>query len=218
MPMDLRAWNQKLEAHFSELARIRKDTPVFALEHDLTPTEIQELSEGVRAHICRSYPLHDHMLVWIVYATEIGYGYAGDEYWQTFEEQTPGCDSSLAGLASGRFRRLPKEVCGGQANRAVGKAVLDHRLAHHTRDPPTRSATTPRPSSLRFSIQVLSRTLRRTTTPGGPHRGPELANLRTLPELRTGTGARRPDRRRAPSSGEGRLQPVAPLDDTPTYR
>ena len=90
MPMDLRAWNQKLEAHFCELARGRKDIPVFALEHGLAPTEIQELSEGVRAHIRRLCPLPDHRLVWIVYATEIGYGYAGDEYWQTFEEQTPG--------------------------------------------------------------------------------------------------------------------------------
>ncbi len=90
MPMDLRAWNQKLESHFSELARIRKDIPVFALEHGLTPTEVQELSEGVRAHIRQLRPLHDHMLAWIVYATEIGYDYAGDEYWQTFEKQTPG--------------------------------------------------------------------------------------------------------------------------------
>jgi hypothetical protein len=32
----------------------------------------------------------DHALAWIVYAAEIGYGYSGDEYWQTFEEQTPG--------------------------------------------------------------------------------------------------------------------------------
>jgi hypothetical protein len=90
MPMDLKAWNQKLEVHFSELARDRKDIPVFALEHGLTPTEVQELSKGVCAHILRSYPLPDHRLVWIVYATEIGYNYAGDQYWQTFEKQTPG--------------------------------------------------------------------------------------------------------------------------------
>lgn len=28
-------------------------------------------------------------LLWVVHATEVGYGYSGDEYWQTFEEQTP---------------------------------------------------------------------------------------------------------------------------------
>lgn len=114
MPMDLRAWNQKLEAHFSELARIRKDTPVFALEHDLTPTEIQELSEGVRAHICRSYPLHDHMLVWIVYATEIGYGYAGDEYWQTFEEQTPGWTVAWRDWLRDAFVAFQKKFAGAK--------------------------------------------------------------------------------------------------------
>jgi hypothetical protein len=29
-------------------------------------------------------------LPWIVYAAEIGYRYEGDEYWQTFEAETPG--------------------------------------------------------------------------------------------------------------------------------
>ena len=29
-------------------------------------------------------------LPFVVYATEIGYDYSGDEYWQTFSQQTPG--------------------------------------------------------------------------------------------------------------------------------
>lgn len=88
--MDLRAWNERLAEHFGELARVRKDIPLFALEHGLTPAEVQELSERVRAHIRHSPPVREHALAWTVYAAEIGYGYAGDEYWQTFEEKTPG--------------------------------------------------------------------------------------------------------------------------------
>lgn len=30
-----------------------------------------------------------HWLLWVVYATERGYTYTGDEYWQSFEESTP---------------------------------------------------------------------------------------------------------------------------------
>jgi hypothetical protein len=88
--MDLGGWNQRLATHFDELARARKDIPLFALEHGLTPNEVQELSAEVCAHIRVSAPSRDHVLAWTAYATEIGYGYAGDEYWQTFEGKTPG--------------------------------------------------------------------------------------------------------------------------------
>ena len=30
-----------------------------------------------------------HWLLWVVYASEAGYGYTGDEYWPSFERQTP---------------------------------------------------------------------------------------------------------------------------------
>ncbi len=88
--MDLGGWNQRLATHFGELARAREHIPLFALEHGLTPNEVQELSAGVRAHIRVSAPSRDHALAWTAYAAEIGYRYAGDEYWQTFEAETPG--------------------------------------------------------------------------------------------------------------------------------
>lgn len=88
--MDLRAWNQRLAEHFGALARERKDVPVFALEHGLARTELLALQNTLRAHIQVSAPARDHQLVWVVYAAEIGYGYAGNEYWQTFEDRTPG--------------------------------------------------------------------------------------------------------------------------------
>src|SRR5581483_5257827 len=88
--MDLLRWNQRLAEHFAALARDRKDIPLFALEHGLASAEILALSNELRAHILVCPPSPAHSLVWIVYAAEIGYGYAGDEYWQTFEAKTPG--------------------------------------------------------------------------------------------------------------------------------
>lgn len=88
--MDLRAWNQRLADHFGTLARDRKDIPVFALEHGLAQAELLALQNTLRAHIQVSAPSRDHQLVWVVYAAEIGYGYAGNEYWQTFEDKTQG--------------------------------------------------------------------------------------------------------------------------------
>ncbi len=88
--MELAEWNQRLAEHFSALARDRKDIPLFALEHGLAAAEVLALSNKLRAHILVSPPSAKHTLVWTTYATEIGYGYAGDEYWQTFEAKTPG--------------------------------------------------------------------------------------------------------------------------------
>ena len=88
--MDLGAWNQRLEEHFGALAGDRKDIPVFALEHGLAQAELLALQNALRAHIQISAPARDHQLIWVVYAAEIGYGYAGNEYWQTFEDKTPG--------------------------------------------------------------------------------------------------------------------------------
>lgn len=88
--MDLAGLNERLADHFAALARDRKDIPLFALEHGLAPAEVLALSDELRAHILASVPSPKHALAWIVYAAEFGYGYAGDEYWQTFEAKTPG--------------------------------------------------------------------------------------------------------------------------------
>jgi len=90
MSRDLGVWNQRLAEHFGALARNRKDIPLFALEHGLAQAELLALQNDLRAQIQSSAPARDHQLVWTVYAAEIGYGYAGDQYWQSFEEMTPG--------------------------------------------------------------------------------------------------------------------------------
>lgn len=92
--MGLAVWQKRLESHFTELRRQRSSkeggTPLFALEHGLSESELRELHAHVREDIANSSPKCSHSLPWIVYATEIGYQYAGDEYWQTFESRTPG--------------------------------------------------------------------------------------------------------------------------------
>jgi hypothetical protein len=92
--MGLRDWNTRLEAHFDQLRKQRSaavgDRPIFALEHGLSSTELQDLDKHIREDIAKGAPNRDDALPWIVYAAEVGYRYEGDEYWQTFEAETPG--------------------------------------------------------------------------------------------------------------------------------
>jgi hypothetical protein len=94
MPSSLASWQDRLEKHYSSLQEQRSKTlgeqPIFALEHGLTDHETSELSAQIRNHCIQTQPSERHWLVWTIYATELGYHYAGDEYWQTFEEETPG--------------------------------------------------------------------------------------------------------------------------------
>ena len=89
----LRDWHTRLDKHFTELHRLRQEVhnfPIFALEHDLNNTELEQLATALRTHISKNPPSRDHALAWIVYATEMGYQYSGYEYWQSFESNTPG--------------------------------------------------------------------------------------------------------------------------------
>jgi len=92
--VSVETWNIRLNKHFEELHQQRvlskNKWPVFALEHGLSSEEIGLLQADIREYISKHSPSTDHMLPWVVYATEIGYRYEGYEYWQTFEEQTDG--------------------------------------------------------------------------------------------------------------------------------
>ena len=94
MDKELTDWQQRLALHFAALRERRRvdgaNRPIFGLEHGLSQSEVQALETAVRSHIVHRRPLRDHALAWIVYASELGYRYAGDEYWQTFERETPG--------------------------------------------------------------------------------------------------------------------------------
>ena len=106
-PLPLEHWHDRLDRHFRALADARgSGLPVFALEHPLTPGEVAQLSSDVRNHMASGCGLGRHWLPWIVYATEIGYGYTGDEYWHSFEEQTPGWEPHHRYLLRNQFGKF----------------------------------------------------------------------------------------------------------------
>ena len=78
----------RLESHFTTLARVRRPVgyPVYALEHGLAASDIDALRQALgRTRDLRQ----EHWLLWIVVATEAGYTYDGDEYWQSFTAGMP---------------------------------------------------------------------------------------------------------------------------------
>src|SRR5262245_10535973 len=91
MPLSLDEWQKHLEDHFNSLARTRAGSglPIFALEHNLSVGVWSEISSLLRSRLKTRQSLSFHWLLWVIYATERGYSYEGDEYWQSFDEQTP---------------------------------------------------------------------------------------------------------------------------------
>src|SRR6516225_3526472 len=91
MPMPLEEWQKRLDKHFTQLAHSRSATglPIFALEHDLSAEEFREIKVLLLERLSLGLRLETHWLLWVVYATELGYDYDGDEYWHSFEERTP---------------------------------------------------------------------------------------------------------------------------------
>ena len=89
--MPLQEWQKRLERHFTQLASARStsDFPLFALEHGLSEVEFDEISKLLRSRLALNLDWEPHWLLWVVYATELGYDYDGDEYWHSFEERTP---------------------------------------------------------------------------------------------------------------------------------
>ncbi len=114
---DLREWQARLASHFTELRESRVkdglDRPVFGLEHGLDHSEIQDLEKIVHAEIRYRRPFRLHSLVWVVYSSELGYRYSGDEYWQTFEQETPGWVQNGKRDALRNFFRLFQRDYGG---------------------------------------------------------------------------------------------------------
>lgn len=81
-----------LERHFSglALARVGHNYPVYAFEHGLAPSELAAIRARLEAQLREvRRPLHEYWLLWSVVATEVGYSYDGDEYWQSFGQDVP---------------------------------------------------------------------------------------------------------------------------------
>lgn len=89
--MTLETWQDRIAQHFLSLADRRTGTgqPIFALEHDLDSDEVNELSSMIRSRPRLEMISDRNWLLWVIYATEQGYSYSGEEYWRSFEEQTP---------------------------------------------------------------------------------------------------------------------------------
>lgn len=114
MSASLDQWQKRMERHFAGLARSRAASgfPIFALEHGLTGTEIEEVGKHLRAQLVKGACLKPHWLLWTIYAAERGYTYEGGEYWQSFEEETPGWGSNDRYLISEWFQRFRKNYNG----------------------------------------------------------------------------------------------------------
>lgn len=87
--MQLPALQQELEARFGRLAEERAgDRRIFALEHGLS-IDVAALAGELSKQLQYGTPNNACWLAWVVFATEVGYDYAGAEYWQTFKERLP---------------------------------------------------------------------------------------------------------------------------------
>ena len=91
MPTHLEQWQERLERHFESLVRIRAGSEyrIFALEHSLNDEEIEEVPSLLRSCLKDRIPLSRYWLPWVIYASEHGYTYEGEEYWRSFEKQMP---------------------------------------------------------------------------------------------------------------------------------
>lgn len=90
MELSLEQWQKRLERHFTELASARSTSefPLFALEHGLSEEEFGQIALLLRDRLSLGLRLEPHWLLWVIYATELGYDYDGDEYWDSFEKRT----------------------------------------------------------------------------------------------------------------------------------
>ena len=110
MAAPLDKWQDRIERHFSVLAeqRLAMGLPLFALEHGLSDSELDEISGQLRLCLKNGLRLAPYWLLWTIYAAERGYTYGGDEYWQSFEEITPGWDSSDRYRVSAWFSKFQR--------------------------------------------------------------------------------------------------------------
>ena len=86
--------HERLDRHFQKVAAERQQLvgrpPVYAIEHGLDRGDLSVLKDLVEGWVRRFRPPGRHWLPFVVYATEVGYSYEGDEYWPTIEHGAPG--------------------------------------------------------------------------------------------------------------------------------
>jgi len=113
--MDLSEWQQRLEEHFQSIRDQREpDHPIFVLEHGLSDDEVARISTTLRSHLEHDEPSKKHFLPWAVHASEIGYKFAGDEYWKSFETSMSGWQGQWRPLIRNYFQRFCEEYGGAK--------------------------------------------------------------------------------------------------------
>lgn len=114
MSVFLDQWQERMERHFEALSKSRAASglPLFALEHGLDNATTDEIGVQLRARLNKRSSLAAHWLLWTIYAAERGYTYEGGEYWQSFEETTPGWDNRDRYRISAWFSRFQKNYNG----------------------------------------------------------------------------------------------------------
>lgn len=118
MSATLDEWQQRLASHFDDVTLKKLYLPhepvTFALEHGLDGSLRNALRKAIRRAVNRQALTEDHFLCWTTYASEIGYGYAGDEYWHTFEQQTPNWDQRNRPFIKSCFQKFSNEYNGAE--------------------------------------------------------------------------------------------------------
>ena len=106
--------HEQVDRHFRSLARTRENStfPVFAMEHGLSEDDLNRLREHLRSRRKSRLLQASDWLLWVIYATEVGYNYVGEEYWQSFEDQTPCWDVNDRNRIRTWFRKFRRDYNG----------------------------------------------------------------------------------------------------------
>ena len=200
----LKDLQDNLFAHFRSLAAVRERSgfPIFALEHGMTPAELQRAQSLLRERQKAKLTSAPFWLLWTVYASEAGYDYTGDEYWPSFDKRTPNWqyhDRPKVKNWFGKFQRSFNGVVpsGPWAEHfsiiawPITHALLPRYLQRPVRQAAIRPPVTPR---LSLARRRLDRPVARRAC---------VPCLDTLPSLPRAGGADRADRRR---TSQGRLR------------
>lgn len=89
---ELEAFQHRLSTHFSQLSTWKAawgSTPVYALEHPLNSSELEQLKKLLVSDHRRKRELSESFwLCWVVFAAEAGYRFSGLAYWEMIEPST----------------------------------------------------------------------------------------------------------------------------------
>lgn len=90
--MELGAFQERLASHYARLRDLRAEEnySVYAIEHGLSAEERASARRLLNGQLQSARHADSaHWLVWIAAAAEVGYGYDGTEYWDSFADAFP---------------------------------------------------------------------------------------------------------------------------------